>query len=330
MAGIRVQIDVSREAAIRRGSTVFGHVRLELTDADLAQLSADERDELARQNGYWGDGTDRRLGLDQGIPPVEEAGLAGVRASLAAQRARRLQKEAEQAAKQEQEAALERRALDWALAADLGDLVAQDPYRRAASRVQHAPREAVGEYGVAIPWDAPALSTRRSEVAAEAERIEAQMKADHERYKAEEKAKEDAAEQVKIAAKLEFRAYALDGLAGAAARRGAQEEYDIRAPVLDAVQARLPTPNAVSRPSDDYSWEERTAPTEDAFALLDEIAAASKAVLNKPACVSLTISRVMRIEEPEYEEGGCLKHTGVVVTIASPITDNRYLLYYVD
>jgi len=132
-------------------------------------------------------------------------------------------------------------------------------------------------------------------------------------------------------AKDEIRAFAADGLAGPAAQRAAKEGYDVIGAVLDSVAAQqLPAPHARSVPDDDYEWEERPSPNEDAFALLDRIAQAVAAATVRPACVNVDCSRIMRITEPEGEEEHGRKRTGVVVTISSPITPNRYLLYYVE
>jgi hypothetical protein len=132
------------------------------------------------------------------------------------------------------------------------------------------------------------------------------------------------------AAKVEIRAFALDGHAGPAAQRAAREEYDVTSAVIDAVQEQLAKPDAVSRPKDDYEWEERPAPRADAFELLDQITEAVAIADNKPACVELSVSRVMRITEPAEEGEEGTRRTGVVVTISSPVTEDRHLLYYAE
>ncbi len=128
----------------------------------------------------------------------------------------------------------------------------------------------------------------------------------------------------------QFRTFALEGHAGAAAQRAAREGYDVRPAVLDAVQAQLPKPDAVAQ-GDRYEWEERSAPNEKAFALLDNISAAAKAVAHKPACVDPEVSRVLRIQGP-WDDGAPPppKRTGVVVTLTSPVTRKRFLVYYVE
>jgi len=128
----------------------------------------------------------------------------------------------------------------------------------------------------------------------------------------------------------ELRAFALEGYAGPAAQRAAREGYDVRPAVLDAVQAQLPKPDAVAQ-GDRYQWSERSSPNEKAFGLFDRIAAAAKAATKKPACVELEVSRVLRIQGP-WDDGAPPppKRTGVVVTLTSPATQKRFLVYYVE
>lgn len=336
MTTIQVKICVKREAAIRRGSAVFGRQTVSLSETDLQSLSEVERAELAlvppEGAGSLNLCAATGVGGQNRYIEVEVGGLEGVRAALAQIAPVRAAREAEEAQLEAEREARRRAAIDWALAAPVEALLCED--RRRTGYVQVWPRvpwELTGHAarGEEIPWGAPELAARKAALAAEVEqrnaaqeREQVVQKARRAAENAEREAREKAARE---AFEAQFRAFAEAGRAGEAARRAVREGYDIRAAVLDAVQAQLPEPAAVSSPQDDYSWEERPSPSAEAFALLDRITAAVKAAERKPGCATLGVSRVMRIEEPNGD-----KRTGVVVTLASPITEPRHLLYYVE
>lgn len=174
------------------------------------------------------------------------------------------------------------------------------------------------------------VSSLTPEEQAEAERLHAEQEAAAEAAKDRARAEEAAKKRAADAAAAELRQFALEGHAGPAALRAAGDGYDVRAAVLDAVQEQLPRPDAVSKPGDEYAWEERSSPKADAFALLDRIAESAKAVTLKPACLEVDVSRVLRITEPDSDDGQGRKRTGVVVTLSSPATQDRYLIYFVE
>lgn len=271
---LKVRIDVDRNAAIKAGSTRFGRLDVDLTDADLATLTPEEREELTRLPtndgvliGYYA--CEKNPGYNPDHQwTVLTADLAGVRAALGLHRQHRTLI-AEEVAQRERETAAKRaEAIAAALTAPVEDLIVQRN-----------------------SWNARRIRATRQD----------------------------------------FRAFAIAGHAGPIVARAAGDGYSVTAEVIDAVANQLPTANEISEPDDDYEWEERAFPSESAYRLLDTLTGAVQAVQHKPDCVSLTVSRIVRITEPqpEYGEEGA-KRTGVVVTISSPITADRYLLYYAE
>lgn len=343
MTTIQVQICVQREAAIRAGSAVFGRQTVSLSEADLQALTPAERAELAEAPTDHVTGAavlanaSGAAGRNHYIE-VEVGGLEGVRAALAKVAPIRAAREAERAQLEAEREAKRRAVIDWVLSAPVDALLCSDD-QRGAGLLRVWPRVPwelpLAARGEEIPWGAPELTARKAALEAEVERRNAAQErvnaAEAERLavqRAERVLREKAERE---GYETEFREFAEAGHAGEAAQRAVREGYDIRTAVLDAVQAQLPTPSAVAHKHDEYGWEERTSPKADAFALLDRITAAVKAVERKPACVAIEVSRVMRIEEPPEDRlEASRKVTGVVVTLASPITADRYLLYYVE
>lgn len=142
-------------------------------------------------------------------------------------------------------------------------------------------------------------------------------------------------------ARSELRAFAaqIDDLARAVA-----EDYEVEAAVVDhvaerieaAVRATIAGRREVlqivdgSPAYDRASWEERKAPRPGALNARDQIVAAAASV-ERPACVTINVSRVMRIEiEAEGDRFGekpeGAKYTGIVVTISSPVTPDRCVI----
>lgn len=329
---MQVRISVDRAAAIRHGTTEHGEQVVTLTDADLSSLPEEERGALAAATAFYepaGGGRIYSLEIDPARVSfsVSAPGVEGVREALRRHIAARAEVERRAADAARERAEQDRVAAAWALRAPLEELIR-------SSHALTSPHERIGSMAEApyhpIPWDAPGLARRRDEVATEVARLNDEARRSREAREARTAAEKAAAERRREESAAEIRNFALDGLAGPAAQRAAREEYDVRGAVIDAVQEQLPQADAVSVPKDAYEWEERSSPKADAFALLDRIAAAVQAVTRKPASVELSVSRVMRITEPDTDEREGRKRTGVVVTIHSPATESRHLLYYVE
>ena len=135
----------------------------------------------------------------------------------------------------------------------------------------------------------------------------------------------------------EFRAYAKDTIGGAAAR-AAEEGYDVRTAVIDDVLVQLLEPEFVSKDSQlvgnlheaGTKYQERNNPEAYAFAVLDQIRALI-ADVEKPACVDLQVSRIMRATKPSSSSAlPDQKYTAVLVYVRSPITDERIVVYRVE
>jgi len=326
---LKVRVDVDRNFAIKTGSTRFGRLDVDLTDADLATLTPEEREEITLLEiatdtliAYHAVTREPSGGVSYSSShswTVLTPDVAGVRAALALHRQHRAMI-AEEVAQRERERAAKRiEEIASALAAPVEDLIA----------------EHWGKYQRTSAWnrvsDAPELAAKCLEVEAEIDR----RNAEHEEYEAKQKAKKaseaKAKEAVQTAANEDFVAFALAGHAGAAVARAAAEEYDVERDVIDAVQSQFPQPDEISDPDDEWCWEERSSPSEDAFRLRDTLTGAVQAVRHKPESVRLHVSRIMRITEPDGDDGEeGAKRTGVVVTISSPLTVDRHLLYFVE
>lgn len=142
------------------------------------------------------------------------------------------------------------------------------------------------------------------------------------------------------AAELEFRQYART--MGGAAARAAEEGYDVRTAVLEDVLAQLLEPEFVygvmargdklvgNLHEAGTKYQERTNPDANAFAVLDQIRALV-ADVEKPSCVELAVSRIMRATKPTSSSAlPDQKYTAVLVYVRSPITDERIVVYRVE
>lgn len=148
------------------------------------------------------------------------------------------------------------------------------------------------------------------------------------------------AEPRALDAEAEFRRYAVE--LGGATARAANEGYDVRTAVLEEILAQLLCPFCIEpKPPSGRRWdlagtmhetgtkyEERNNPDEHAFAVLDSIRGLVAAV-EKPACVELKVSRVMRATKTSSSSAlPDQKFTAVLVTVRSPITKPPQVVVY--
>jgi hypothetical protein len=352
----KIRIGVSKKSALLAGRSSYGEETITLSDADVAALTPEEREEILEVG--TSDGT--HLGNCiyvrgyQKYIEVQSPGLAGVREALAIHREMRLADEQKQTAEREQLIAEILGASDDKLLTETGRDV----------------REYWGDLSRKIPWDAPklgALRTRLDGVAktnaaayrvtlrGEAESELAKMRADPSYYPAildrygvqngpkitltqEERDEVDArSEELQVAAKAvtaaraevereQLRAWVLAGKSGPDAQRAAEGGYDVTTAVIDSIEAALPEYAIKDWGRPDWTWEERRSPNAAALDLHAEIGAAI-ATIALPACVTLTVTRAQRIEHRKKD----IARTGVVVTMACPTdVEDRYYLYFSD
>jgi hypothetical protein len=359
MQQTKIKISVSKKSAIAAGRTSYGDQVVTLSDADVAALTTEEREEILElEPGCKRDGEDG-VGLTQTI--TDNDGLAGVREALQFRRAKRLEEAAKKTREYQEMIAAILAAPDDDLLDNQGTTLAVRP--RASG------------YTTA-PWDAPELAARKAALEAkiaakdlerrtQAERLLAEMRSEKDHYPdvelrechvgghlrgylTKEELDEidtreetiDAARKATAAAEEEallqrYRDYALTGAAGEAAKLAAAQGYDVRKAVLDAVEASLPETKRTDYDSPDYEWEERSSPSLAALQLHAQLEAAVVAA-KIPEWITIEVSRVQRITEPapsddqdEYgEPAKAARHTGVVLTIEAPKAITRYRLYY--
>jgi hypothetical protein len=135
----------------------------------------------------------------------------------------------------------------------------------------------------------------------------------------------------------EFREYART--LGGATARAAEEGYDVRTAVLEDVLAQLLQPpdpklaydrSFATMHETGTKYAERSNPDEHAFAVLDGVRSQVAAV-EKPACIDLQVSRIMRATKPSSSSAlPDQKYTAVLVYVRSPITDERIVVYRVE
>lgn len=145
-----------------------------------------------------------------------------------------------------------------------------------------------------------------------------------------------AAKEAEEEAEAQFKEHAqcIGGDAATAAARGYSVKEavlcDIARQIADAVeQEPIAVLHEGTERYDDASWTRRDSPREAQLQLeatLEEIAES----VASPACVEVDVSSVCRIELPvedEYGDAETRKLTGVVVTLSSPITKDRSLVF---
>jgi hypothetical protein len=181
-----------------------------------------------------------------------------------------------------------------------------------------------GKYRI-IPWHLPMLADLKRQVEAHAQTALAARQARWEAEKIAEAAVKEAGQAAVKEAEAQFQAWAKEFSSNPSTKRAAEEGYDVRKAVLVDVAAALPSPDALDKHT--TSWEERSSPGVEAFALLDSLTEATK-TLRKPECLNVTVSRVQRITEVDPDDGEKTYHTGVVVTLSSRITSDLNLIYF--
>src|SRR3972149_839142 len=291
MQQTKIKIHVSQKSAIAAGRTSYGDQVVTLSDADVAALTPEEREEILHlMTGSHRD-NEQTVRLSEIV--TDNDGLAGVREALQSLRAKRLEEEAEKARKHRELISAILAAPDEELIDGNGDV-----------------RELYSSTYASIPWSDPALairraaiegtiSARKAELRAQAERLLTEMRADASAYPdielkdchvgghlrayltqeersevdargrsvdAARKATEIAAEEAQL---QRYRDYALTGAAGEAAQLAAAQGYDVRTAVLDAIEAILPETDRTETAHDspDYEWEERSSPSLSALQL---------------------------------------------------------------
>lgn len=344
----RIKISVSQKSALAAGRSSYGAEIVTLSDANVAVLTPEEREEILTLKHGYQDESDVRM--SEVI--TDSGGLAGVREALQFHRAERIEKETEKAREyQEIIAAI--------LAAPSEDLIDGIGLRQ---------RSSLSHFGE-IPWSAPELACRKLELEAQIERSKVEMRAETERLLSEMRAASDgqpdyrltnkycgetfypfltAAEREEIDSRLEAiktahaaaeqaqresaiqqcREYALTGIAGEAARRAAAAGYDVTQAVIDSIVDQLPESDDNDMVELDGWTSERHSPSIEALDLADRLAdQVAKIVPTLPAGFGLEVSRVLKCTV----KGGV--QTGVVVTVAVPdalAQSSRYLAYWAE
>jgi hypothetical protein len=362
MEQTKIKINVSQKSAIAAGRTSYGDQIVTLSDADVAALTPEEREEILHlETGYASQGED---GVRLSRTTIDSDGLAGVREALQFRRAKRLEKDAEESA--ERESFTER---------DLATIAKQATNTTYGSSENH--------WWQHPELDTPTLAVRRVEI----QKYLEEQRAEKERVKVAEKAEaraqidalmarldtatlgdlsdvrygselhaytlgDEAAliqrriaaleseEKVRVEAETaailqRYRDYALTGAAGEAAKLAAAQGYDVRRAVMDAIEASLPETDRTDSVRTEYSWEERSSPSLEALRLHQTVTEAIAAVRTTiPDWIEIEVSRVQRITEPapdtdgDEEPGEATHYTGVVVTIRAPKVSTRYRFYY--
>ena len=318
MDTLKITITIPRSVAVAAGRSQYGALEYQISDADLASLSVEERAWL--NNLLHFDGRMTRSG--HGPIPLAVASTtvewAAVAAALRATMVDDAAWEAEQAAKTEAriQAALALGPQEW-LRDDgqiqhwLGSVVAYNDVRTDPRVIQHV-AELAGE--IALRQQAVEERLRQQAANQESERrrrdeVEAQKEAE------------------KTAAREEIQVFALTIPSLA---RAAEDGYDVAAAVIEHLVEQLVNKAGVEavvlcKGSPDwerYGWSERSAPSPEAFALLDRVTDLVDGLAH-PACVAVEALRIMRVTvEPDPEDGYGEKerYTGVVVTLESLVT----------
>lgn len=364
MQQTKIEIHVSQKSAIAAGRTSYGDQVVTLSDADVAALTPEEREEIL--SCYHE--------TPHGEPAYRETkeitdldGLAGVREALAIHRRKRLEKAEKEALERESFvtrdlATIARDATNTTYGSsenhwwqhpelDTPALVALrqritvyvDEQRAERTRVEAAGKAEVRAQidAMLARIDTATLSDLRpftvggnklyaSTTSEEDSKIRGRIA----RIEAEEKAKEEAENAAIL---QQYRDYALTRAAGEAAKLAAVQGYDVRKSVLDYIADSLPEADATDYDSPDYEWEERSSPSLAALQLKAQLTAAVELLRGKlPEWITIEVSRVQRITEPaptdEYDDDGEPakggRHTGVVLTISAPKAATRYRFYY--
>lgn len=330
---LKVQVTVAHAEAIKNCKTVFGDVFVCLTAEDLEKFSPEEREELGRYSltkdpAVIGDDQPSyiRFAVDLSSRKccIAEATPETVRTVLAFAIAQRTKEKEEAEKRLEEEKRKAQEDLQEFLATPIEKLLSNNYCARTGS--QWGSNHLC--YNVYRQNHSEAKE-KIAEVQKEVEKrnIQAVLAAQIREERKENEKKQ--AETLKQEYEQQFIDFALAGLAGDTAQRAAKESYGIKQSVVRAIIAQLPKPDGISTDKDDdYEWQTRANPSADAFELLDKLTAQVKEIKNKPACVDITVSDIMRITAPAKEYAYTNKFTGVIVTVSSPITKDSNLLYY--
>lgn len=331
---LTVALNISKKAAITAGKTQFGPVYLSLSEEDLTKLSIEEREELANaaliENEHE---NEHVLNLEESASDISEATFESVRSVLIY----RITKKAKQKEEEEQEKRME---IEKFLSMPITELIYIDcPYHTTTTNFcDQVTRKKFPETQDKINEVHKEIEKRNTELAKQKQIDEEQQELQRQRKELREQQKElekEQAKEIKEQQKQQFVAFALAGYAGETAQRAASEGYDVRRYVIEAVidQCHINDIFMVrSTDDDDYSWRTRSSPDAKAFKLHDQIVALV-ATVKKPTCLAIEVSKIMRIVSPDYVVdsfgNSCRseKHTGIVVTLSSPVTERVHLLF---
>jgi len=180
------------------------------------------------------------------------------------------------------------------------------------------------------PSTRDAIRRRGYELLTDAEiepRVDELLQALRDLERAEEQAKREATQQ------FAEHAIAMGGEAATATER----KYSVKGAVLGDVAKQIAVaveqePIAVlyegTERYDDATWTRRDSPRESQLALETKLEEVAKTV-RRPACLDVGVGAVCRVELPVEDEYDTetRKLTGVVVTLSSPITKDRCLVF---
>ena len=331
MDKISFSVVIPQSVALAAGKTEYGETRYSPTEEELSSISPEERAWLdvnvrSAQNTY-----PAPLRLDQ-PQATWDAIMTGVRTRMAAEAAEQARRAAEHDAAVAALLALPDD--EWVGNWSLSDRA----QRNFVSRV----REMDGDSRIAARMAAlrPLLAAVRA-VDDEAARARADADAAERRVKANAEAD---AKAERDAAHAALRAWAttIPDLA-----RAATDGYEIRGAVMDRiadafVDAAGPpysTTTTLREGANEYdrtSWEDRSAPSRQAFVRLDAVTAAAAAVA-KPECVEIEVRRVQRVTVQRADRDDCddrdhERYTGIVAIVHTPlgIAKDRVVIWRVD
>lgn len=318
-----IKTSVDMAAAIGAGCSQYGESEFELTDEFLAELSAVERERLAKylQNGKI---ASYRIGRERTLSVLPDATPGQIRAALVAELS-----DVEAAEKKHDE-----------------DKAAQREELR--QKILAAPHDKLvnngGPYGWIwrLSYDLENYnSTDDPEVSALKSRLRSlcnQRNEEHRAFNKQQEEKKQEAEEAKAKRQAEIveeiRIFAVENIEHLCL--AARNDYDVTSDVLDDIADNLADPafgevEILTEGTPDYSdaeWEERNAPRPEAFELLGKVVDAVQA-LKHPTCVKVAVSRIMRYSNDATDHH---KRTAVIASITVPDTNirGRHVVFFAE
>jgi hypothetical protein len=308
---LTVTIYVAPAAAVRAGKAHCGEIALLLSDADVAQLSDDQRDTLARhlaQESYW------RAPLSQEAPEVAEASLTTLRQLLDVRREVVRAKEAEAAARLAQDDAAYARTLAYARKCPLRELLDPDRGYVLMCGLHKVDRDGAraGFTGAESRWieDAATAAGRAAEAKEELlrQKAEAQARRDRQKAEAEQREREIAAE---VRHRIEQQRPELLPVYDA----GLARDVDVRAALYAAVCAELRTHGHGLECVSVRIGDAESGLRPDAYAIYQRV---EQAVAALPWETTLAVHAAAATARPtDYADEGEEEPTGLLVAVVT-------------